>query len=139
MSSDKIITLPVGNAASHIDHLPVSIAPDPEPRSARKRWSLEEKRSLAELTMQPGSTVPEVAQTFGLAPSQLSCWRRLLADGGLVDPVEKPVFARVQMEAEPAARRWRRGQDRDHLSERRAGFHRRGGRSRDRHHDPGGA
>lgn len=80
-----------------------SVAPPPglavpaEPRSPRRRWSPEEKRSLAEMTLQPGATVPEVAETFGVAQSQLYCWRRQLTDGEL-EPVT-PSFALVEVAA----------------------------------------
>ncbi|MGE3284415.1 MAG: transposase [Sphingomonadaceae bacterium] len=56
-----------------------------------------EKRALVEMATQPGSSVPEVAACFEVAPSQLYAWRKQLADGELDDPVATPTFARVDV------------------------------------------
>ncbi|RWD88691.1 transposase, partial [Mesorhizobium sp.] len=48
------------------------------PGRARQRrlWSCAEKRALVDLASAAGSSVTEVAQAFGVAPSQLYAWRK---------------------------------------------------------------
>lgn len=67
----------------------------------RRRRSNAEKRALVDLAAQPGSSVPEVAACFDVAPSQIYAWRKQLADGELDDPAEAPVFARVELMPDP--------------------------------------
>ncbi|MDX8548676.1 transposase [Mesorhizobium sp. VK25A] len=40
----------------------------------RRLWSCAEKRALVDLASAAGSSVTEVAQAFGVAPSQLYTW-----------------------------------------------------------------
>lgn len=69
----------------------------PSDGGRRRRWTIEEKRSLIEMADQAGSSVAQVAKTFGISSSQLYLWRRQLADGELdADP---PSFALVEVEA----------------------------------------
>lgn len=47
----------------------------------RRRRSAEEKRQIAEASLQPGATVGEVAQAYGVHPSQVGKWRRAYRSG----------------------------------------------------------
>lgn len=49
----------------------------------RKRWSLEEKQHMVEESYRPGSSVSQVARNYGITPSQLFYWRRLMEAGAL--------------------------------------------------------
>jgi transposase len=49
----------------------------------RRRWSPEEKRSMAEEAESPGMSVSSVARKYGIHPNQLFRWRRLLYEGAL--------------------------------------------------------
>lgn len=53
----------------------------------RRRWPLSEKRRLAELTFQPGSSVAEVARENGVNANQLFRWRRAFERGEFAEPV----------------------------------------------------
>ncbi len=67
----------------------------------RRRWTVEEKRSLVEMAEQSGSSMGQVAETFGIAAASLYLWRRQLAEGELdTDP---PSFALVEVEPAEAA------------------------------------
>jgi len=46
----------------------------------RRRWSLEEKRAIVELSLDPESSVTEVAGCFDLLPAQIYGWRRELRE-----------------------------------------------------------
>jgi transposase len=61
----------------------------------RRAWSIEEKRAMVELAMEPEASVPEIAGTFGVAPASLYSWRKQMIDGGLDETDSSPVFARV--------------------------------------------
>jgi transposase len=47
----------------------------------RRRRSVEEKRQIAEASLQPGASVGEVAQVYGVHPSQVGKWRRAYRSG----------------------------------------------------------
>ena len=49
----------------------------------RRRWSFEEKRSIAQETYLPGMSVSLIARKHGINPSQLFAWRRHMEEGGL--------------------------------------------------------
>lgn len=49
----------------------------------RRRWSIEEKRSIAQETYLPGMSVSLIARKHGINPSQLFTWRRLMEEGAL--------------------------------------------------------
>jgi transposase len=49
----------------------------------RKRWSLEEKRRIVELTLVPGASVARVAQAEGMNANQVFLWRRAYRNGEL--------------------------------------------------------
>lgn len=46
----------------------------------RRRWSLEEKRAVVELSLDPASSVAEVASCFDILPAQIYGWRRELRE-----------------------------------------------------------
>ena len=48
----------------------------------RRRWSLSEKLKAVEETRLPGMSVSYVARKYGIAPSLLFRWRKLMAEGG---------------------------------------------------------
>ena len=47
----------------------------------RRRYTLDQKRSMVEETQVHGASVPEVAQRHGVNPNLLSIWRRLYRRG----------------------------------------------------------
>lgn len=49
----------------------------------RRRWSPEEKRAIIQETYQPGMSVSLIARKYGIFPSQLFYWRRLMEHGAL--------------------------------------------------------
>lgn len=48
----------------------------------RRRWSLGEKLKAVEESHLPGMSVSYVARKYGIAPSLLFRWRKLMAEGG---------------------------------------------------------
>lgn len=48
----------------------------------RRRWSVQDKVRLVEETFQPGMSVSFVARKYGLSPSLLFKWRKLMSQGG---------------------------------------------------------
>ncbi|RWK55058.1 transposase [Mesorhizobium sp.] len=69
------------------------------PGRARQRrlWSCAEKRALVDLASAAGSSVTEVAQAFGVAPSQLYAWRKQMAGGELDVDQAVATFARIEV------------------------------------------
>jgi transposase len=51
------------------------------PVHRRRRFSEEEKRHFLELASQPGSSISDVAQRYGLAPSLMFRWRKEFGEG----------------------------------------------------------
>jgi len=49
----------------------------------RKRWSVEEKRRIVELTLVPGASVARIAQAEGVNANQVFLWRRAYQKGEL--------------------------------------------------------
>lgn len=49
----------------------------------RRRWAVEEKRSIIQETYLPGMSVSLVARKYAINPSQLFAWRRLMEEGGI--------------------------------------------------------
>lgn len=49
----------------------------------RRRWSPSEKRSIVQESSEPGQSVSAVARKYGIAPSQLFYWRRIMENGAL--------------------------------------------------------
>jgi transposase len=50
----------------------------------RRRWRLDEKIRAVEESSIPGMTVSFVARKYGISPSLLFRWRKLMAEGGKV-------------------------------------------------------
>ena len=48
----------------------------------RRRWSLSEKLRAVEEASAPGMTISYVARKYGMHPSLLFKWRRLMTEGG---------------------------------------------------------
>jgi transposase len=48
----------------------------------RRRWTFFQKLRVAQEASVPGMTVTSVARKYGIAPSQLFRWRKLLLNGG---------------------------------------------------------
>jgi transposase len=66
----------------------------------RKRWSLEEKRRIVELTLVPGASVARIAQAEGVNANQVFLWRRAYRKGDLLPG---SALLPVVIEAEPAS------------------------------------
>ena len=49
----------------------------------RRRWAIEEKRSIIQETYLPGMSLSLVARKYGIYPSQLFAWRRQMEEAGL--------------------------------------------------------
>jgi transposase len=50
----------------------------------RRRWSLDEKIRAVDESSVPGMTVSFVARKYGISPSLLFRWRKLMTEGGKV-------------------------------------------------------
>ena len=50
---------------------------------ARKRWPVAEKRRIVELTLEPGVSAAQVAQSEGVNANQVFQWRRSYLNGEL--------------------------------------------------------
>ncbi|MDX8455277.1 transposase [Mesorhizobium sp. VK9D] len=71
----------------------------------RRLWSCAEKRALVDLASAAGSSVTEVAQAFGVAPSQLYAWRKQMAGGELDADQAVATFARIEVNDLPEVER----------------------------------
>ncbi len=76
-------------------------------RTARRRWSVEEKAQIVRESFWSGHRVGEVAQRYGLSRKQLSAWRSLVREGkfggpSLASPAPEPVAVTCEAEGEPA-------------------------------------
>ena len=49
----------------------------------RRRYTGQEKAQFVAMTMQPGSSVSSVARQYGITPSLLFKWKKLMQDGGV--------------------------------------------------------
>jgi transposase len=50
----------------------------------RKRWAAMEKHKIVQETYQPGATVSYIARKYGIPPSQLFYWRKVMESGALI-------------------------------------------------------
>jgi transposase len=50
----------------------------------RRRFTPEQKRAVIEEAEQPGTSISIVARKYGINPSQVFTWRRLMQEGALV-------------------------------------------------------
>lgn len=71
----------------------------------RRLWSCTEKRALVDLASAAGSSVTEVAQAFGVAPSQLYAWRKQMAGVELDADQAMATFARIEVSDLPEVER----------------------------------
>jgi len=53
------------------------------PLERRRRWSAEAKRDIVQETYHQGMSVSIIARKYGIIPSQLFYWRRLMENGAL--------------------------------------------------------
>ena len=72
-----------------------------KPERKRRRRSAEEQRAIAEASLKPGISVREVAEGFGVHPSQVGKWRRLYRSGPATD-VPAPALLAVRVIDSPA-------------------------------------
>jgi len=56
----------------------------------RRRRSVEEKCAIAEASLKPGTSVREVAEAYGVHPSQVGKWRRLYRSEAVDDTPAPP-------------------------------------------------
>src|SRR5690349_15782523 len=49
----------------------------------RRLWSPVEKRSIVQESSEPGQSISAVDRKYGIAPSQLFYWRRVMENGAL--------------------------------------------------------
>lgn len=68
-------------------------------RMGRRRWSLEEKRRIVELTLVPGASVARIAQAEGVNANQVFLWRRACRKGEL-QAADSAALVPVVIEAE---------------------------------------
>ena len=66
----------------------------------RRRWPDELKARIVAETLEAGATVRGIARSYGIHETQLSCWRRLAREGGLVLPAADVEFAPLVVQAE---------------------------------------
>lgn len=60
--------------------------------AGRRYWPAHEKLRIVEDSLAPGESVSAVARRNGVAPNLLFRWRRLMAEGGEVDPPGETVW-----------------------------------------------
>lgn len=53
----------------------------PARQGRRRRYTAEEKRRIVEETKAPGQSVSAVSRRYGVSPSQVFKWRRLVEEG----------------------------------------------------------
>ncbi|MER8543152.1 transposase [Mesorhizobium sp. M1334] len=69
----------------------------------RRLWSCTEKRALVDLASAAGSSVAEVAEVFGAAPSQLYARRKQMAGGEPEADRAMATFARIEVTLPPVS------------------------------------
>jgi transposase len=72
--------------------------------TGRRSWSEAVKARIVAESFEPGARVVDVARRHGVAPQQVTAWRRDARKGRLVLPVEDAApFAALVVEEPPAA------------------------------------
>ena len=61
---------------------------EPARQGRRRRFTAEEKRKIVEETAVPGQSVSSVSRRYGVSPSQVFKWRRLVDEERTVDGTE---------------------------------------------------
>ena len=70
----------------------------------RRRWSLEDKRAVVAMSLEPDCSMAEIVTCFDLAPNQVYAWRRELRELAEADACEDaPMFLPAVVEPTPAA------------------------------------
>ena len=59
-----------------------TVMPESRATTSRKRWTVSQKMSIVEESMQPGNSASRVARSYGISPALLYKWRKLMLDGG---------------------------------------------------------
>ena len=62
----------------------------------RRRRSVDEKRQIADASLQPGASVADVAKAYGVHPSQVGKWRRAYRSG-LLGNASEPALLEVRV------------------------------------------
>ncbi len=78
-----------------VEVLPVS--------GGRRRWPCDLKARIVAETLEAGATVRGVERRYGIHETQLSGWRRLAREGGLVLPAAEVEFAPLVVRAEESS------------------------------------
>lgn len=70
----------------------------------RRRWSIEDKRAIVELSLDPDCSITEIATSFDLQPNQIYAWRRELREMAEAEARgDQPMFLPAVIESEPMA------------------------------------
>ena len=70
----------------------------------RRRWSLEDKRAVVAMSLEPDCSMADIVTCFGLAPNQVYAWRRELRELAEADACDNaPMFLPAVVEPTPAA------------------------------------
>lgn len=59
-----------------------TVMPESRATTSRKRWTVSQKISIVEESMQPGNSASRVARRHGISPALLYKWRKLMLGGG---------------------------------------------------------
>jgi transposase-like protein len=73
----------------------------PKQSAPRRRWPLDEKRRIVELTLRAGASIGAIAREHGVHPSSLNYWKTLYRAGRLDSQVQSAPH--VHAPAETAA------------------------------------
>jgi transposase len=51
----------------------------------RRRWSWSDKQQIVDETLMPGASISAVARRYGLHPSQVFAWRKVVREGNIAE------------------------------------------------------
>ncbi len=91
----------LAGGANSVERLEVLAGP-----TGRRAWPDEVKARIVLESFEPGARVVDVARRYGIAPQQLTAWRRLARQGKLVLPVDEgaeQTFAALMIDDEGEA------------------------------------